>query len=61
MLMTINIVTLTKAYRDNSKLETSMQQTKFVPFDEDTLSFKDYWSENNISLISQLSDFPINS
>ena len=51
VLMTINTVTLTTAYRDNSKLERSTQQTTYVPFDESAFNFTDYQTEINISFV----------
>ena len=45
VLMTINTVTLTTAYMDNSNLDTSTQQTTFEPFDEDAFNFTDFQTE----------------
>ena len=50
VLMTINTVTLTTAYRDNSKLERSTQQTTYVPFDESAFNFTDYQTEITITI-----------
>lgn len=45
ILMTINLLGLVTAYENNSKMETSNQQTLYEPFREDAFKLKDYQTE----------------